>query len=153
MKKIEAQMCGKDLRFVLLSSRFNDFIVERLVSGAVDYLVRHGVDEKNITQVVVPGAFEMPVVAKKLAGKTDYDGIICLGAIIRGGTPHFDFVASECVKGLASVSLDAGIPVGLGILTCDNLEQAIERAGTKGGNKGVEAASAVLETVQVLKQL
>lgn len=153
IKTIEGHFNAADLKFAILAARFNDLIVERLISGAVDYLVRHGASEENLTLVRVPGAFEMPVVCKKLAASGDYDGIIALGAVIRGGTPHFDFVASEATKGLAHVSLESGVPVGFGLLTTDNIEQAIERAGTKAGNKGVEAAAALLETVRVLKLL
>ena len=150
---IEGQLDAKGLKFALVAGRFNDFITERLVGGAVDYLVRHGGDRADLTIVRVPGAFEIPLAAKKLAASGKYDGIICLGAVIRGATPHFDFVANECVKGLAHVMLEANVPVGFGVLTVDNLEQAIERAGSKAGNKGVEAASAVLEMVRVLEQL
>ncbi len=150
---IEGQLDAKGLKFALVAGRFNDFITERLVGGAVDYLVRHGGDRADLTIVRVPGAFEIPLAAKKLAASGKYDGIICLGAVIRGATPHFDFVASECAKGLAHVMLDANVPVGFGVLTVDNLEQAIERAGSKAGNKGVEAASAVLEMVRVLEQI
>lgn len=153
IKTIEGHFNAADLKFAILAARFNDLIVERLISGAVDYLVRHGASEENLTLVRVPGAFEMPVVCKKLAASGNYDGIIALGAVIRGGTPHFDFVASEATKGLAHVSLESGVPVGFGLLTTDNIEQAIERAGTKAGNKGVEAAAALLETVRVLKLL
>ena len=153
MKIIEGQLNAKGLKFTIIATRFNDFIVDRLVGGAVDYLQRHGCDSKNITVVRIPGAFEMPVVCKKIAEKKNCDGIIALGAVIRGSTPHFDFVASEATKGLAHVSLDFGLPVGFGLLTTDNLEQAIERAGSKAGNKGVEAAAAVLETVRVLEQI
>ncbi|EKO37666.1 MAG: 6,7-dimethyl-8-ribityllumazine synthase [Solidesulfovibrio magneticus str. Maddingley MBC34] len=150
---IEGQLDAKGLKFALVAGRFNDFITERLVGGAVDYLVRHGGDRADLTIVRVPGAFEIPLAAQKLAASGKYDGIICLGAVIRGSTPHFDFVASECAKGLAHVMLDAHVPVGFGVLTVDNLEQAIERAGSKAGNKGVEAASAVLEMVRVLEQI
>lgn len=153
MKIIEGQLNAQDLKFTIIATRFNDFIVDRLVGGAVDYLQRHGCKSSDITVVRIPGAFEMPVVCKKIAAKKDCHGIIALGAVIRGGTPHFEFVASEATKGLAHVSLEYGIPVGFGLLTTDNLEQAIERAGSKAGNKGVEAASAVLETVRVLEQL
>jgi 6,7-dimethyl-8-ribityllumazine synthase len=125
----------------------------RLEAKGVDYLTRHGMDREDMTLVRLPGAFEMPVVARKLAQSGKYDGIICLGAVIRGATPHFDFVANECAKGLAHVSLESNLPVGFGVLTCDTLEQAIERAGSKAGNKGVEAASAVLETIRVMEQL
>lgn len=153
MHTIEGQLTGQGLRFALVATRFNDFIVDRLISGAVDYLVRHGVNRDDVTLVRIPGAFEMPLVAKRLAASQKYDGLICLGAIIRGATPHFDFVAAEASKGLAQVALDAEIPVGFGILTTDTLEQAIERAGSKAGNKGVEAAQATLETAQVMSQL
>ena len=150
---IEGQLDAKGLKFALVAGRFNDFITERLVGGAVDYLVRHGGDRADLTIVRVPGAFEIPLAAKKLAASGKYDGIICLGAVIRGATPHFDYVANECVKGLAHVMLEANVPVGFGVLTVDNLEQAIERAGSKAGNKGVEAAAAVLELVRVLEQI
>ena len=153
IKTVEGKLEAGKLKFALIASRFNDFIVDKLVGGAVDYLVRHGADEKNLTLVRIPGAFEMPVVARKMAASKKYDGVICLGAVIRGATPHFDFVAGECVKGMAQVALETGVPVGFGVLTCDTLEQAIERAGSKAGNKGVEAAHAVLETVRVLEQL
>lgn len=153
LKTIEGKMEARGLKLVLVSTRFNDFVVEKLVGGAVDYLVRHGMEREDLTLVRLPGAFEMPVVARKLAASGKYDGIICLGAVIRGATPHFDYVAGECAKGLAQVSLDSGVPVGFGVLTCDTLEQAIERSGSKAGNKGVEAASALLETVRVLEQL
>jgi 6,7-dimethyl-8-ribityllumazine synthase len=150
---IEGQLDAKGLKFALVAGRFNDFITERLVGGAVDYLVRHGGDRADLTIVRVPGAFEIPLAAKKLAASGKYHGIICLGAVIRGATPHFDYVANECVKGLAHVMLEANVPVGFGVLTVDNLEQAIERAGSKAGNKGVEAAAAVLEMVRVLEQI
>jgi 6,7-dimethyl-8-ribityllumazine synthase len=150
---IEGHLLAKGLRFALVASRFNDFIVDRLVSGAVDALIRHGAERENLQIVRVPGAFDMPVVAKQLAAKKDLDGIICLGAVIRGATPHFDYVAAEVSKGLAHISLETGKAVGFGILTTDSLEQAIERAGSKAGNKGVEAAMAALETAQVLRQL
>lgn len=153
MKTIEGRLQADGLRFALVASRFNDFIVEKLISGAVDYLVRHGADEKELTLVRIPGSFEMPVVVKRLAGKQAFDGIICLGAVIRGATPHFEYVAAEVSKGLANVAIESGTPVGFGILTTDTLEQAIERAGSKAGNKGAEAAQATLETVRVLKQI
>ncbi len=153
IRTVEGKLDAKGLKFVLLASRFNDFIVDKLVAGAVDYLVRHGADHKDLTLVRVPGAFEMPVVARRLAASTKYDGVLCLGAVIRGATPHFEFVANECVKGIAQVALETGVPVGFGVLTCDTLEQAIERAGSKAGNKGVETAHAVLETIRVMEQL
>lgn len=150
---IEGMLNAADLKFAILAARFNDFIVDRLVSGATDYLRRHGAAEENMTLIRIPGAFEMPVVCKKLAASGKYDGVLALGAVIRGGTPHFDFVAGEATKGLAQVALESGVPVGFGLLTTDSIEQAIERAGTKAGNKGVEAAAALLETIRVLKQL
>ncbi|WP_035068975.1 6,7-dimethyl-8-ribityllumazine synthase [Nitratidesulfovibrio termitidis] len=153
VKTIEGQFDAKGLKFAIIATRFNDFIVDRLVGGAVDYLARHGCEREDMTIVRIPGAFEMPVVAQKLAKSGRYHGIIALGAVIRGATPHFDFVAGEATKGLAHISLDSGVPVGFGLLTTDSIEQAIERAGTKAGNKGVEAAAAVLETVRVMEQL
>ena len=150
---IEGMLNAEDLKFAILAARFNDFIVDRLISGATDYLRRHGAAEENMTLIRIPGAFEMPVVCKKLAASGKYDGILALGAVIRGGTPHFDFVAGEATKGLAQAALKSGVPVGFGLLTTDSIEQAIERAGTKAGNKGVEAAAALLETIRVLKQL
>ncbi len=153
VRTIEGKLNAEGLKFTIIATRFNDFIVDRLVGGAVDYLVRHGCAEKDITVVRIPGAFEMPVICKKIAAKGEANGIIALGAVIRGSTPHFDFVASEATKGLAHVSLEYSVPVGFGLLTTDNLEQAIERAGSKAGNKGVEAAAAVLETVRVFEQL
>ena len=150
---IEGQLNAKGLKFALVAGRFNDFITERLVGGAVDYLTRHGGEREDITLVRVPGAFEIPLAAKKLAASGKYAGVICLGAVIRGATPHFDFVANECAKGLAQVMLETNVPVGFGVLTVDTLEQAIERAGSKAGNKGVEAAGAVLEMVRVLEQI
>lgn len=153
LKTIEGKLDASGLKFALVATRFNDFIVDKLVGGAVDYLVRHGASREDITLVRLPGAFEMPVVAKKLAKKDEFDAIICLGAVIRGATPHFDFVANEATKGIAQVALEFGVPIGFGLLTTDTLEQAIERAGSKAGNKGVEAASAALESVRVLEQL
>ena len=153
IKTIEGQLQAQDLKFTIISSRFNDFIVDRLVGGAVDYLVRHGADLANITLIRVPGAFELPLVASKVATSAQADVIICLGAVIRGATPHFDYVCSEATKGIAHVSLQTGVPIGFGLLTTDSLEQAIERAGSKAGNKGVEAAAAALETMRVLQQI
>ena len=153
IKTIEGQLTAKGLKFVLIASRFNDFIVDRLISGAVDYLVRHGADPEDLELVRIPGAFEMPLVAKKLAASGRYNAVICLGAVIRGSTPHFDYVAAEVSKGIASIMLETGVPMGFGVLTTDTLEQAVERAGSKAGNKGVEAAGAALEAVRVLEQL
>ncbi len=153
IKTIEGMMEAKGYKIAIIASRFNDFMVNSLIGGAVDYLVRHGANKEDLTIIRIPGAFEMPIVAKKVADSGKYDGIVALGAVIRGATPHFDFVASETTKGLAHVSLEYNIPVGFGLLTTDNMEQAIERSGSKAGNKGVEAASALLETLQVLKQI
>ncbi len=153
VKTIEGKLDAKGLSFALVSSRFNDFIVDKLVAGALDYLLRHGAAKENITLVHVPGAFELPLAARKLAAGNKYNAVICLGAVIRGATPHFDFVSNEASKGLAQVMLDTGMPVGFGLLTTDTLEQAIERAGSKAGNKGVEAAAACLEMVRVMEQI
>jgi 6,7-dimethyl-8-ribityllumazine synthase len=141
-------------KFAIVVSRFNHFIVDSLLEGAIDTLKRHGnVADADITVVKVPGAYELPLVAKKAANSGKYDAIIAIGAVIRGGTPHFDFVAGECNKGLAQVCLDAEIPVSFGVITTDSIEQAIERAGTKAGNKGGEAALGALEMVNVMSQL
>lgn len=153
IKTVEGRLEAGNLKVALVASRFNDFIVDKLVGGAVDYLVRHGMERENLVIYKIPGAFELPLVVKKLALKKEFDGIVCLGAVIRGATPHFDFVASEATKGIAQVSLETGVPVGFGLLTTDTLEQAIERAGSKAGNKGVEAAAALLETIRVLEQI
>ena len=153
IKTIEGQLDSKGLKIALIAGRFNDFIVERLIGGAVDYLVRHGCEKENMELIKVPGAFEIPVVTKKLAESGKYDGIVVLGTVIRGATPHFDYVCNECAKGVAQVSLDNNLPIGFGLLTCDTIDQAIERAGSKAGNKGVEAASAMLETVRVMEQI
>jgi 6,7-dimethyl-8-ribityllumazine synthase len=153
IKTIEAQLNAEGLKFCLIVGRFNDFIVDKLVGGAVDYLARHGADKGDMTIIKVPGAFEMPLAAKKAAASKQYDAIICLGCIIRGATPHFDFVAAECSKGIAHAMMDYETPIGFGVLTTDNIEQAVERAGSKAGNKGVEAAHAALEMVRVLQQM
>lgn len=153
IKTIEGQLKADKLKFALVASRFNDFIVEKLVAGAVDYLLRHGAKPEDLTLIRIPGAFEMPLTVKRLAHTKKFHGIVCLGAVIRGATPHFDFVAGEVSKGLAQTSLESGVPVGFGVLTTDTLEQAIERAGSKAGNKGVEAAAATLELIRVLEQI
>lgn len=153
LKTIEGQLQAKGLKIAIVASRFNDIIVDRLIGGSVDYLTRHGLDPKNITLVRIPGAFELPVVCAKLAKSKKYSGIVALGAVIRGATPHFDFVANEATKGLAHISLETGIPIGFGLLTTDTVEQAVERAGSKAGNKGVDAAAALLETIRVLEQI
>ncbi len=153
LKTIEGQLNSKGLKIAIVAARFNDFIVDRLISGAVDYFVRHGGSEEDLTLVRLPGAYELPIVAQKMARSGKYDGIVVLGAVIRGATPHFDYVCNECAKGTAQASMETGVPIGFGLLTCDSLDQAIERAGSKAGNKGVEAASATLETIRVLEQL
>ncbi|MBD3609521.1 MAG: 6,7-dimethyl-8-ribityllumazine synthase [Gammaproteobacteria bacterium] len=153
IKTVEGNLTISGARFGILVARFNSFIVDGLESGAIDALRRHGVEAKDIEIVRVPGAFEIPLAAQAMAAAKKYDGIIALGAVIRGSTPHFDFVAGECTKGLASVSMEHNIPVGFGVLTVDTIEQAIERAGTKAGNKGAEAAMTVVEMVNVLKQI
>ncbi len=146
----EGELIGKGLKFALVVSRFNEFISSRLLGGAKDALVRHGVVEEEVDVAWVPGAFEIPLVAKRLAETRSYAGVICLGAVIRGATPHFDYVASEVTKGIAHVSLDTGVPVIFGVITADNLEQAIERAGTKAGNKGFDAAVTAIEMANLL---
>jgi 6,7-dimethyl-8-ribityllumazine synthase len=153
MTEIEGQLQVRGARIALLVARFNSFVVESLLAGAVDCLKRHGADAQDMTVVRVPGAFEMPLVAKQLAASKKYDAIIALGAVIRGGTPHFEYVAGECTKGLASVGMEYNIPVAFGVLTVDSIEQAIERAGTKAGNKGVEAAMSAIEMIDLLKRL
>ncbi|MBT3011490.1 MAG: 6,7-dimethyl-8-ribityllumazine synthase [Candidatus Thiodiazotropha endolucinida] len=153
IKTIEGAMSVEKARFCLVVARFNSFIVESLLDGAVDTLKRHGASEDDITLVRVPGAFEMPLALEKLAAKGEYDAIIALGAVIRGGTPHFDYVAGECVKGMAQVMLKHGVPIAFGVLTVDTIEQAIERAGTKAGNKGAEATLSAIEMVNLLRQI
>jgi len=153
LKTTEGELIARDTRFVIVAARFNEFIVESLLKAAVSCLRRHGAADTDIEIVRVPGAFEMPVVVKRIAASRRADGIIALGAVIRGGTPHFDYVAGECVRGIAAAGREHGIPVGFGVLTVDSIEQAIERAGTKAGNKGEEAALAVIETVSLLRLL
>ena len=145
MNIIEGMLTGKDRKFAIVVSRFNDFITSKLVDGALDCLLRHEVKDEDITLVKVPGAFEIPLAAQKLAESGNYDGVICLGAVIRGATTHYDYVCNEVSKGIAKVSLDTNIPVGFGIVTTENIEQAVERAGTKSGNKGYDTAMSVLE--------
>ncbi|MGV8073423.1 MAG: 6,7-dimethyl-8-ribityllumazine synthase [Syntrophobacteraceae bacterium] len=153
MKTYEGKLLAKDLRFAIIVSRFNDFICDRLLGGALDALVRSGADDGNIDVFKVPGAFEIPLLAKKVGCSGRYDAVICLGAVIRGATPHFDYVANEVSKGIASVSLDTGVPIAFGVLTTDTLEQAIERAGSKAGNKGWDAAVSAVEMANLLKQV
>jgi 6,7-dimethyl-8-ribityllumazine synthase len=152
-KVTEGDLIVRDLRFALVVSRFNDFVVEPLVRGAVDALRRHGAPEKQIEIVRVPGAFDIPVVARKLAQSRRYEALIALGAVIRGQTPHFDYVAGECASGLARIALESGVPIGFGVLTTDTVEQAVDRAGGKAGNKGTDAALAALEMANLLRRL
>jgi 6,7-dimethyl-8-ribityllumazine synthase len=152
-KIIEGKLDAKGLRVGLLVSRFNSFIGDRLVEGAIDALLRHNAEKEDINIVRVPGAYEIPPAAKKMAESGRYDAIVCLGAVIRGATPHFDYVSAEVSKGVASVSLDSGIPVAFGVLTTDTIEQAIERAGSKAGNKGFDAAMAAVEMANLYKAL
>ncbi|MCX7885227.1 MAG: 6,7-dimethyl-8-ribityllumazine synthase [Caloramator sp.] len=149
----EGKLIATGLKFGIVIGRFNEFIGSKLLSGAMDGLLRHGVDEKDIDIAYVPGAFEIPLVAKKMAQSKKYDSVICLGAVIRGATPHFDYVSSEVSKGIANTSLELGVPIIFGVLTTDTIEQAIERAGTKAGNKGYDAAIAAVEMANLLKQL
>ena len=152
-KIVEGKLVAKGFKFALIVSRFNDFIVHKLFEGAMDALVRHGAEDRHIDTVKVPGSFEIPLMAKKIAKSGKYDAVICLGAVIRGSTPHFEYVAAEVSKGIAAVNLETEVPVAFGILTTDNIEQAIERAGTKSGNKGWDAAISAIEMVNVLKEI
>lgn len=153
MKTYEGNLVADGLKFGIVAARFNEFITGKLVSGAQDALLRHGADAADIEIAWVPGAFEIPLVAQKMAGSGRYDAIICLGAVIRGATPHFDFLSSEVSKGVAQVGLHSDLPVIFGVLTTDNIEQAIERAGTKAGNKGFDAAVTAIETANLLRQI
>ena len=150
-KRFEGMLMGKGLKFGLVLSRFNEFITKKLLEGAQDALLRHGVSEEDIETAWVPGSFEIPLVAKKLAETKRYDAVICLGTVIRGGTPHFEYIAAEVTKGIAKVGLESGLPVIYGVITADTLEQAIERAGTKEGNKGFDAAVAAIEMANLVK--
>jgi len=153
IKQIEGALGAADARFALVVSRFNDFIGQKLVEGAIDCILRHGGSEENIAIYRCPGAFELPMVAKKVALSGKYDAIVTLGAIIRGSTPHFDVIAAEATKGIAQVALDTGVPIAFGVLTTENIEQAIERAGTKAGNKGFDAAMTAIEMVNLYRQI
>jgi 6,7-dimethyl-8-ribityllumazine synthase len=153
LRTTEGELVARDIRFTIVASRFNDFIVDSLVRAAVSTLRRHGASDADIELVRVPGAFEMPLAVDKIAAARRCDGIIALGAVIRGATPHFDYVAGECTHGIAAAARAHGVPVGMGVLTVDTIEQAIERAGTKAGNKGEEAALAVIEMVNLLRRL
>jgi len=152
-KVIEGNLIAKGKKFGIIASRFNDFITKELVSGCVDTLVRHGVLDSDIELVWVPGAFEIPLIAKKMAQVKSYDALVCLGTVIRGATPHFDYIASEAAKGIAGVSQETGLPVIFGVITADTIEQAIERAGTKDGNKGRDAALNAIEMVNLIEKI
>ncbi len=149
----EGVLLGKGLKFGVVASRFNEFITGKLLSGALDALLRHGVSEENIDVAWVPGSFEIPLVAQKLAQSKKYDAVVCLGTVIRGATPHFEYIAAEVSKGIAKIGLDTGVPVIFGVITADTLEQAIERAGTKSGNKGFDAAVSAIEMANLLKRI
>lgn len=153
MKTYEGKLIVQEEKFAIVVGRFNEFIGGKLLAGALDALKRHGAKEENLEVIWSPGAFEMPLVAKKLAKSEKYDGVICLGAVIRGATPHFDYVSSEVSKGIANASLDTGVPIIFGVLTTDTIEQAIERAGTKAGNKGFDAAMTAIEMANLLGEL
>jgi 6,7-dimethyl-8-ribityllumazine synthase len=152
-KIIEGELLARDLRFAFVAARFNDFVVDPLLRGALDALKRHGATEKQIEIVRVPGAFDIPIVARKLALSRRYDALIALGAVVRGETPHFDYVAGECASGLARIALETGVPVAFGVLTTDTMEQAVDRAGGKAGNKGADAALAAIEMANLLRRL
>ena len=153
MKTFEGKLVLKEIKIGIVAARFNEFITSKLLSGAVDGLIRHDVKEENIHVAWVPGAFEIPLVAKKMAETKKYDAVVCLGAVIRGATPHFDMVANEATKGIANVGLQTGTPIIFGVLTTDTIEQAVERAGTKAGNKGFEAVTTAIEMINLLKQI
>ena len=153
MKILEGDLQAKGLKFCIVISRFNEFITGKLLDGAKDALIRHGAREEDIDIVKVPGSFEIPLIAKKMAAKEIYNAVICLGTVIRGATPHFDYISAEVSKGIATVSMETGVPVAFGVLTCDTIEQAVERAGTKSGNKGWDAALTAIEMAQLLKKL
>ena len=153
MKVLEGKLVAGKGKFAIVGARFNEFIVSKLISGAEDTLVRHGVDTDDITLVWVPGAFEIPIVAKKMAASGKYDAVLCLGAVIKGSTSHYDYVCAEVSKGTAMVGLETGVPTLFGILTTDNIEQAIERAGTKAGNKGYDVACSAIEMVNLMKNI
>lgn len=152
-RTVEGKIVARGMKFGIVASRFNDFISGRLIEGAIDTLIRAGADEKDIAIYKVPGAFELPLTAKKLAKSASFDAVICLGAVIRGATPHFEYISAEVSKGIASVGLETEIPVVFGVLTTDSIEQAIERAGTKSGNKGADAALTAIEMVDLFKKI
>ncbi len=152
-KIIEGELAARDLRFAFVAARFNDFVVEPLIRGAIDALKRHGASEKQIEIVRVPGAFDIPLIVRKLALSRRYDALITLGAVVRGQTPHFDYVAGECASGIARIALESGVPIAFGVLTTDTMEQAVDRAGGKAGNKGADAALAAIEMANLLRRL
>ncbi len=153
IKVTQGDLLARDLRFALIASRFNDSIVENLVRGAIDALLRHGASEKQIELIRVPGAFDLPLIARRAAASRRFDAVVALGAVIRGATPHFDLVAGQCAAGLARASEETGVPVAFGVLTTDTIEQAVERSGNKAGNKGVDAALAALELANLLRRM
>ncbi|WP_337485624.1 6,7-dimethyl-8-ribityllumazine synthase [Phascolarctobacterium succinatutens] len=153
MKTLEGKLTAKNMKIAIVVARFNEFITSKLLSGCIDCLIRHEAADEDLTVAWVPGAFEIPMAAKKLAESGKYDAVICLGAVIRGATPHFDYVCAEASKGIAQVSLQTGVPVAFGVLTTENLEQAVERAGTKAGNKGVDCAMTAMEMVNLFKEM
>lgn len=152
-RMVEGNLAAKGYAFGIVASRFNEFITARLLDGALDALRRHGADEDKITVARVPGSFEIPLVAKRMAASRQYDAVICLGTVIRGATPHFEYIASEVAKGVAMAGLETGVPIAFGVLTTDSIEQAVERAGTKAGNKGFDAACAAIEMANLLREL
>ena len=153
MKTLEGKLTAKNMKIALVVARFNEFITSKLLSGCIDCLIRHEAADEDLTVAWVPGAFEIPMAAKKLAESGKYDAVICLGAVIRGATPHFDYVCAEASKGIAQVSMQTGVPVAFGVLTTENIQQAVERAGTKAGNKGVDCAMTAMEMVNLFKEM
>ena len=153
MKTLEGKLTAKNMKIAIVVARFNEFITSKLLSGCIDCLIRHEAADEDLTVAWVPGAFEIPMAAKKLAESGKYDAVICLGAVIRGATPHFDYVCAEASKGIAQVSMQTGVPVAFGVLTTENIQQAVERAGTKAGNKGVDCAMTALEMVNLFKEM
>ena len=153
MKTLEGKLTAKNMKIAIVVARFNEFITSKLLSGCVDCLIRHEAANEDLTVAWVPGAFEIPMAAKKLAESGKYDAVICLGAVIRGATPHFDYVCAEASKGIAQVSMQTGVPVAFGVLTTENIQQAVERAGTKAGNKGVDCAMTAMEMVNLFKEM
>ena len=153
MKTLEGKLTAKNMKIAIVVARFNEFITSKLLSGCVDCLIRHEAADEDLTVAWVPGAFEIPMSAKKLAESGKYDAVICLGAVIRGATPHFDYVCAEASKGIAQVSMQTGVPVAFGVLTTENIQQAVERAGTKAGNKGVDCAMTAMEMVNLFKEM